>query len=150
MESKQSEDVSVFSSIGFMGMYLQHHFGGRGGKYFILRKLADAGGVLETRRLVEMSGTSSASTSEVIEKLAKEGYVQRVRNAHDKRVTDVVLTEAGKVAADVVIKKQKEFSECAFSCLPEEDRHKFFQDIIRVADWWSTLDKKKEENACQK
>ena len=95
-----------------MGRGRQHHQGCASGMHRgqgrILCKLKIMDGASQ-KELVEALGLRAASISEVIERLERDGLVEKRVNDNDKRQANIFLTQAGREAAEKVESQQGEF-----------------------------------------
>jgi MarR family 2-MHQ and catechol resistance regulon transcriptional repressor len=64
---------------------------------------------------------ASSSITYVVDKLETKGYVIRIRNVQDKRVTNASLTEAGCTLMNEIFPKHAATLESTFSILSDEE-----------------------------
>jgi DNA-binding MarR family transcriptional regulator len=84
-------------------------------------------GVLETgpkrmSDLAELARTSQASLTGIVDRLEERGLVERVRNAEDRRVVRVGLTDAGRVEVRCVQAQTAERLQRLLGPLDAEER----------------------------
>jgi len=75
-------------------------------------------------RLRQVLGLTSSGTVRLLDRLAESGYVQRAEGA-DGRSTAVVLTQAGRAAAEQVCRARAEVLERAMATLSAAERAEF-------------------------
>ena len=70
---------------------------------------------------------SRSQMTGVADQLEKMGYIERVRDSRDRRVQHLVLTDAGRAAAQDLEDHCQEFHLTVMSRLDEEDLRTFFK-----------------------
>src|SRR4051812_33355562 len=68
------------------------------GRHFGVLLLIDRDGVSTQRDLIRETGSDKAGMVRTVEDLENLGYLSRTRSPTDKRVSELVLTEAGQTA----------------------------------------------------
>ncbi|MFL6126780.1 MarR family winged helix-turn-helix transcriptional regulator, partial [Actinophytocola sp.] len=68
------------------------------GRHFGVLLLIERDGVSTQRDLIRETGSDKAGMVRTVEDLENLGYLSRTRSTTDKRVTELVLTEAGRTA----------------------------------------------------
>ena len=143
--------LRIVRNLGFFGYFLHVHWGGRNGKQHVLTELLAHGSQMTQRALQEASCITSASLSEVISKLEREGLVARERSERDGRQLTVTLTEAGGERAAEVLRTRDEFNARAFSCLTDAETEELAGLLDRLAEHWKKIEEEKRgEAACSK
>lgn len=108
---------------------------GRGSQKHILIVLLEAGCITQ-RKLTERLGIQPGSASEVLAKLEKSGLIARAESSTDRRTTDIMLTEQGRMLAQEAADQRRMRHEEMFSCLTEEERGTLLVLLEKVnADW---------------
>ena len=108
---------------------------GRGSQKQILILILEAGSITQSR-LTERLGIQPGSVSEVLSKLEKAGLIARAENPNDRRTTDILLTEQGKIQAQEAATRRSMRHEEMFSCLTEEEKGTLLAMLEKVnADW---------------
>ena len=79
-------------------------------------------GALTQRELIELTGRRSATLSEQLEGMEKDGLILRHQNEQDKRNVDVELTEQGKAAALKSIGNRQAYANQIFDSLPQRKK----------------------------
>ena len=97
---------------------------------FLLRK--DASDVPGT--IADELGISRSQMTGVADQLEKMGYVTRVRDRRDRRVQHLVLTEAGRAAAEDLEGHCQMFHFTVMSYLDEEELRTFFRVRKQIED----------------
>lgn len=148
--ANETVEQQILHLLGYFGHYIYVMRGGLGGKQHVLKTLLLQGEMTQ-RELLELLHTSSASLSEVLGKLEREGLIERGRSEADKRQLEVCLTDAGKVAAAEMVREEKEFEEKSLDFLTQEEKADFLNRLDVIFDHWRELEKqKKEECPCKK
>lgn len=135
----------ILQDLGYFGHFLHMHSGGRSGKQHMLIKLYAAGGTLSQRDLQNTEPISSASLSEVLTKLEREGLVTRTRSAQDRRQLDVTLTDQGQAEARAWTEQRTEFESHALSILTSEERDELLATLDRLVEHWNALEEKRKK-----
>lgn len=148
--ANETTEQQILHLLGYFGHYIYVLRGGLGGKQHVLKTLLLQGEMTQ-RELLELLHTSSASLSEVLGKLEREGLIERGRSEADKRQLEVCLTDAGKVAAAEMVREEKEFEEKSLDFLTHEEKADLLNRLDVIFDHWRELEKqKKEECPCKK
>jgi DNA-binding MarR family transcriptional regulator len=79
--------------------------------------------------LCKIANVKMPSMTEVVDRLEKEGFVERVRDTEDRRVVKVKLTPAGKEAHNAILKSRKQQLENIFGCLDEKELLRFLSSL---------------------
>ena len=77
---------------------------------------------IRQKMIAEEAGINQSSTSELIDKLENDGYIERRVDPTDKRATLLFLTELGAARADEVEDERKEMFKGLFAKLSEEEK----------------------------
>lgn len=108
---------------------------GRGSQKRILIILLEEK-VITQRGLTKRLGIQPGSVSEVLAKLEKGGLITRTVNPSDRRTTDIMLTERGRVMAETAAGQRRIRHEEMFSCLTENEKDTLLGLLEKVnADW---------------
>ena len=100
--------------------------------------------------LCKIANVKMPSMTEVVDRLDKEGFVERVRDTEDRRVVKVKLTAAGKEAHNAILASRKQQLENIFGCLDQKERLRFLSSLrtasstmTRVVENYTALDEHK-------
>lgn len=93
--------------------------------------LAEQEGPISATRLVEHLGLGRTAMTSVVDRLERQGWVQRRPSTIDRRVADLILTEAGKKIVEDVRPVLRSTIESYLSGLSAKD----------LASWRSGLDR---------
>lgn len=140
--ANETTEQQILHLLGYFGHYMYVMRGGLGGKQHVLKTLLLQGEMTQ-RELLELLHTSSASLSEVLGKLEREGLVERGRSEADKRRLEVSLTEAGKEAAAGMVREEKEFEKKSLDVLSQEEKVELLNRLDVIFDHWRELEKQK-------
>lgn len=81
-------------------------------------------------QLASIIGIQPQSLGATLQALEEDGYIVRLRSAHDKRAYEYHLTQAGQECAKQLLGNEQEFAEHTFSMLSEEEIQQL-QSLIR-------------------
>lgn len=99
----------------------RHCRGGFRGRGRLLALLREHEGISQ-RELADRLGIRAPSASELIERLAADGLVEKRLNAADRRVWQVFLTEKGVRLADVVGRNRREEADALLAAFSPDER----------------------------
>lgn len=134
----------IMQDFGYFGHFMHVHSGGRSGKQHMLIKLSIAGGTLQQRELQNSEPISSASLSEVLTKLEREGLIKRTRSERDRRQLDITLTDEGWKEAERLAIRRQAFEADAFSVITPEEREQLLSTLDRLVEHWNDIEEKEE------
>ena len=102
----------------------------------ILSVIADAQDGIHQKEIAEQLHINPSSTSEFIDRLEDDGYLERRTDPDDKRATLLYLTEKGQARAAEVKDERAEGMRDIFSSLSEEEKETLnsLLDKILLAD----------------
>lgn len=84
---------------------------------------------------------SKSSATQLVERLVKAGFVERVHDTEDRRIVRLCITESGKKEATLLKQKLMEKMQKIFSKLPAED----LRELTRIHTYLNEV-MKKEQN----
>ena len=93
-------------------------------------------GTLTQRKLIELTGRRSATLSEQLEGMEKDGLIIRSPNEQDKRNVDVALTEQGKAAALKSIGSRQAYANQIFDSLPQQKKQQLAGLLNELLHTW--------------
>ncbi|MDR0735831.1 MAG: MarR family transcriptional regulator [Zoogloeaceae bacterium] len=99
---------------------------------FVLEEQGD----MNQRQLLELLHIRSASLSELLFKLEKNGLILRQRDARDKRNYRLSLTESGRAMLDGHRQRRRETADILFSALDETERASLSALLTRLLTLW--------------
>ncbi len=88
----------------------------------------------DPRPMSELAGAMRCDASyitSIVDRLEERGYVERRPAAHDRRVKELAVTEAGAAARERAMAPLREAPRC-FDALDEDD-HRALRDLLRKA-----------------
>lgn len=91
-------------------------------KFFVLLLLGKNKEGIPLNEIGKMMLVSRANMTTLIERMVKDGYVEKRENEEDKRSTKAVLTDLGQEVLDEVSDFHKEFSHKLVSALSEDEK----------------------------
>lgn len=118
-----------------IGHTMRHISEGKGSQKRVLMTLLE-NTLMTQRDLTEELGIRPGSASEVIGKLENSGMLTRNPSEMDRRTTSIVLTDAGKTAAEDALSQRKKRHQQMFSCLSGEEQDTLLDLLEKLnADW---------------
>ena len=128
-------DEKLLWNLADIGHVIYHLSEGRSSQKKILILLSKNGKITQ-RELTERLRVQSASSSEILMKMERAGWIARTPGETDRRTMDVVLTERGMEEAAAA----KEHIEAAhremFSCLTDAEKESFLTVLEKLnAEW---------------
>ena len=150
--ANETTEQRILRSFGYFGHYMFVKRGGLGGKKHVLKTLYGAQRhELTQKDLLSSTSTTSASLSEVLAKLEREGLIERGRSEADKRQLEVKLTPKGSELAGELIREEREFEANALSVLADDEKKELLSYLDRIFDYWREHEKQeKEDYPCKK
>ena len=88
------------------------------------------------KEMVKMLNIRPGSVSEVLKKLENAGLILKISNEVDGRLSDIVLTRQGKMAADKLIEQRRKICEEMTACLSDEEKKNVFSMIECLQEDW--------------
>ncbi|MBW4838596.1 MAG: MarR family winged helix-turn-helix transcriptional regulator [Paenibacillaceae bacterium] len=102
-------------------------------KFFILLAVYRNGKSTVTQ-IAEQVGLSSSANTIAINKMAKEGLLDRVRDTVDKRICWIDLTGKGRTVLEEMIAKRNQLFQTILGDFPEEQLQVFLQSLLMIRD----------------
>jgi DNA-binding MarR family transcriptional regulator len=84
--------------------------------------------------LCKIANVKMPSMTEVVDRLEKEGFVERVRDTGDRRVVKVQLTSSGKKAHDSILTAREQELFNIFGCLDDNERQQFLKSLRTASE----------------
>lgn len=132
-EAEHEHDGSLSDLLGRCGRYYAHRIGcSHRGQENVLRWLAEHPDVTQ-KELGEGLDITPASLSELLMKLERKGYIERFKDAQDRRFVRVCLTEDGTEAA----RAQKNGGD-PFVALTPEEQEQLKALLAKLLESWET------------
>lgn len=101
-------------------------------EHFVVLELLYSKGPHPVQKISETLSIPSGSITYVVDKLSKEGLVERKQNTCDKRVYDVTLTDAGKNLFDEIFPKHVATISANFSAITDEEKVQLTELLKKV------------------
>ena len=118
-----------------IGHFVRNLSEGKGSQKRILIILLEEGTITQ-RDLTERLGIQPGSASETIGKLENAGLIVRTQSNDDRRTTNIVLTDEGRIQAAEAAIQRKKRHETMFSCLTAEEKETMLKLLEKVnSDW---------------
>lgn len=118
-----------------IGNTMQHLYEGKGSQKRILI-LVDQAGSITQKELIRMMGIKSGTANAAIRKLELAGLLARTPIETDRRTYNIILTGAGRAAAEWTRGKRKQRHDQMFASLSREESEMLLRLLERVnADW---------------
>lgn len=139
-------DKLIFSFLD-INRTMRSLYEGRGSQKHILIVLLEVGSITQSR-LTERLGIQPGSVSEVLAKLEKAELIVRAENPNDRRTTDILLTEQGRIQAQDAAERRRRRHEEMFSCLTEEEKGALLALLEKINDDWRERYRGMETHHC--
>lgn len=99
----------------------------------IMMELARKDGITQLD-LVKATHLKAPTISVTLQKLEKDGYVERRPDNYDLRAIRVFLTEKGSAYNSYIIKKVKDVEDYALSCLTDTETKQLMRILLKLKD----------------
>ncbi len=121
--------------------HLQFHrytrFHGQGRILMLLKKHE----TLTQKELVQITQNRSATLSEQLDAMEKNGWITKEKNSTDKRSINLCLTQEGQEMALEAEKEQLETANALFSILDETEKEQLYQLLEKLHSTWQNDEK---------
>ena len=107
--------------------------GGHPGQSGVLPIIAKHEGISQ-RELAGMLHLSPPTVTAMLQKMERNGLIQRTDDPTDQRVTRLKLTEAGRALNDTLRESRHRFAECTVGALSEGDQIEFARILALLGD----------------
>lgn len=77
-------------------------------------------------------GVTRSAASKMLAQLEKSGLIERYRVSHDARLKKIVLTAAGREAAEAINKEVKMAEGDIFSCITAEEKRVLMSALTKI------------------
>ncbi len=94
--------------------------------------LHSAEGGMRQKEIAEIMEIGASATSQMIDKLEKDGFVKRIPDPDDRRATRIILTEEGTARAYEVDNEQESALERFFVNLQEEEKQQLIALLQKI------------------
>jgi len=84
--------------------------------------------------LVKSTHLKAPTVSITLQKLEKDGYVERKHDDYDLRAVRVFLTEKGRAYNTYIIKKVCEEEQKALQCLTDSESKQLYRLLVKIKD----------------
>lgn len=120
----------------FCAKFLHHCFGGRSAQDRILMLLEkrECMGQSELLRMLDMR---SSSLSELLDKLAEQGFIRQTKNERDRRSVELSLTEEGRMRAERLSETRTAHIRAVYDLLDEEEKERLSALLAKLIAGWN-------------
>ena len=87
---------------------------------------------MRQKEIAEIMEIGASATSQMIDKLEKDGFVKRIPDPDDRRATRIILTEKGTARAYEVDNEQESALERFFVNLQEEEKQQLIALLQKI------------------
>jgi MarR family transcriptional regulator, transcriptional regulator for hemolysin len=94
--------------------------------------LADQGAPISATRLVEYLGLGRTAMTSVVDRLERNGWVERRPSPVDRRTADLVLTDAGRSLVENIRPVLRDLANAYFAGFRPRDLERFANDLNRL------------------
>lgn len=102
----------------------------RRGRILVILHSAEEG--MRQKEIAEIMEIGASATSQMIDKLEKDGFVKRIPDPDDRRATRIILTEEGTARAYEVDNEQESALERFFVNLQEEEKQQLIALLQKI------------------
>lgn len=120
-----------------------------GPQIHVLANLGVVGHPLPMHELAHQINASSPAMTGIVDRLERQGLVQRVRNDDDRRVVLISLTDDGRAAVATFEKDARAKITRLLNCLSHDERCSFVHLVGRIVDVMSS-DRSSEPSPTEK
>lgn len=78
-------------------------------------------------------GVVATTMSAVIDRLVRQGLIERERVASNRRIVSLTLSEEGRRRVDAAVRNQKDHCRAMLSALDPAERTQFLSAIVKIA-----------------
>ena len=103
------------------------------GQYIFLHVLYGKDGISQ-EELAHILKIDKGTTARAVEKLEKNGYIRREKNAEDKRAYDVYLTDKAKTFKPIFYKKLRSWTERVLKDFSSEEKDFIFSFLEKMVE----------------
>lgn len=96
---------------------------------------------LTQKELVQITQNRSATLSEQLDAMEKNGWITKEKNSTDKRSINLCLTQEGQEMALEAEKEQLETANALFSILDETEKEQLYQLLEKLHSTWQNDEK---------
>lgn len=87
---------------------------------------------LTMKELAERVGKDKSTITALVNKLLKQGYVEKIRDNEDCRIIFVVLTEKGKSIGPVFDKISDNLIKTVYKDIPEKEGEELVKTLLKI------------------
>ena len=98
----------------------------------ILTALYESDGQLTMSQIAKKIGKDKSTVTPLIDKLLKIGYIEKIKNEEDKRVTYIILTEKGKKLEPKFDSITEAVHETAYKNFTQEEKEIFLKLLKKL------------------
>lgn len=129
--------LKLFRQCSHLQFHRYSRFHGQGRILNLLKQ----NGVLTQKELISITQRRSATLSEQLEVMEKNGWIIREKNSTDKRNIDICLTPEGENIALEAQKEQEETANALFSFLEETEKAQLAVLLEKLFSHWQMDEK---------
>ena len=86
------------------------------------------------KQLSQLMRIKESSTTRLIDRMAKEGYINRQNNDNNRRIVEIILTEDGKELREQSLHLGQEYSDYLSSEIPPDDMDTFLRVLEKMRE----------------
>lgn len=98
----------------------------------ILTALYENNGKLTMKKIAEITGKDKSTITPLVNKLLELGYITKVKNDTDKRITYVILTSKGNQIKDRYKAISDDVYETAYKDFSQEEKELFLKSLKKL------------------
>lgn len=101
---------------------------------FIILNFLERQGQSRMTDLAKFMGVTTAAMTGLIDRLVRDGYVERIEEPHDRRIIKVRATAKGSALVRKINLQKRQMIIDIFGRLTQRDREEYLRVIMRVRD----------------
>ena len=101
---------------------------------FVVLEILHREGQSRMTDLARSINVSTAAMTGIVDRLVRDGYVERASDPDDRRIIKIGLTAKGGSAVKNIIDQRKQIFSRIFGVLSQEDREEYLKILLSVRD----------------
>ena len=101
---------------------------------FVVLEILHREGQSRMTDLARLINVTTAAMTGIVDRLVRDGYLERSSDPDDRRIIKVDLTAKGSKAVKNIIDQRKQIFSKIFGVLSQEDREEYLKILVNVRD----------------
>lgn len=102
-------------------------------QFFVLEFL-NREGESKMTELAHFTNVTTAAMTGIVDRLVRDGYVERVYDNNDRRIVKVKLTQSGCSVANKICERRRHMVVKVFAKISEEERRQYLNILSHIRD----------------